>query len=278
MSESNADEAIEDERVMLVIGESGAGKSTLCNVLIGENHDSKQFPVSAKSKSRTQETRIKRPAFFMGDENKKFVIIDTQGFNDPGAPGTKDSHKNTEIISELMIKLTTVEHINLFVICHNSINARLHASMKYMLCLFEDIFGNKMQSGEPIKDATVFWSRCVIVYTNMHMDDESMERRHQTHQGLSDYDVAEENIEHLREQLQINPDAGQLEYVFIDSLYKKSDSEQKKKFERGCNKLYGHLSDRSPAMTEDIQKALYKHKYALAKKWGVSANMMAMFE
>ena len=99
--------------------------------------------------------------------------------------------------------------------------------MKYMLGMFEDIFGNKMHNGEPVKDATVFWSRCVIVYTNMHMDDESMERRRQTHQGVSDYDVAEENIEHLREQLQINPDAGQLEYVFIDSLYKKSDGEQK---------------------------------------------------
>ena len=42
---------------VLIIGKTGVGKSSLCNVIGGRAHDDQLFPVSAKSKSCTQQTK-----------------------------------------------------------------------------------------------------------------------------------------------------------------------------------------------------------------------------
>ena len=179
---------------MLVIGESGTGKSTLCNVLAGEKYDSRLFPASPSAVGRTHSTCIHTHASFVGDNSKPFTIIDTQGFNDPGKVGSEQSQKNNEIIHELFTKLFGVSHINLFVICLNGQNFRIHESLKYMMNLFKDIFGQKMERNRVVKDENVFWKRCAVVYTHLSMDEANIKRRKRTQCGCTDEDIILKNM------------------------------------------------------------------------------------
>ena len=239
---------------MLVIGESGTGKSTLCNVLAGEKHDSNIFPASPYASGRTHCTSIHTDAFFAGDNLKPFTIIDTQGFNDPGKVGSQESQKNNEIIHELLMKLFEITHVNLFVICLNGMNVRVHESLKYMITMFRDIFGQKMEGNLVVKDENVFWKRCVVVYTHMSMDITSVKRRVNAQGGLSDEDIILNNILELKRIVGIGEQI-KLEYATIDALYEDSNPSERKEFKDGCLKLYKFLSEKSPAMTVAMIKA-----------------------
>ena len=79
----------------MVLGESGAGKSTLCNVLTGKLHDAEEFPVSPVEEGRTHAPIIVN-AFYRGEQDKPFKIMDTQGFNDPGDHENPNDVKNEQ--------------------------------------------------------------------------------------------------------------------------------------------------------------------------------------
>ena len=250
--------------VMLVIGESGTGKSTLCNVMAGEMHNSKHFPVSTFASGRTHCTFIDTKVCYNGDNSKPCTIIDTQGFNDPGKVGSLNSEKNHEIIHELLIKLTKISHVNLFVICVSGINVRVHESLRYMMTMFKDIFGQKMENNEVVKDENIFWERCVIVYTHLPMDESSIARRALAREGdhnfgLTDEVVLSNNIKELKRIIGIGEHI-KLEYLVIDAIATrfKSDSTERIKFNNECLKLYEYLSEKSPAMTEAMTKANVK--------------------
>ena len=249
---------------MLVIGESGTGKSTFCNVVAGEKHNSRRFPVSAYAAGRTQSTSIDDLVCYAGDNSKPCTVIDTEGFNDPGKVGSVNSQKNNEIIHELLMSLTKISHVNLFVICLNGTNVRVHESLKYMITMFKDIFGQKMENNEVVKDENIFWERCVIVYTHLRMDENSIERRilvrqDEIHVGATDEDILSNNIKELKNIMGISEHI-KIEYLVIDAIatISKSDSLERKKFDDECLKLCKYLSEMPPAMTEAMTKAHFQ--------------------
>ena len=232
---------------MIIIGETGTGKSTLCNFLTGNRCDSKEFKVgNSKIKRGTEETTIKSHAFFLGDKNRPFTIIDTPGFNDPGRLVNGSRNDDKAIVNELMSKLSTVNHINLFVVCLNGAVLELRESMRYVLNYFRDIFGVKMEQGEPRKDANVFWRRCFIVVTKMHMDENSIKRRSRDNNNVSDEEIIEEVIGELASILKIDDDIG---YAKIDALHGE-DNAEKEIYNHECEELYQQLCKKHPAMTE----------------------------
>ena len=243
--------------VMLVIGESGTGKSTLCNILVGEKPDSKLFPASPYADGRTHSTFIKTQVYYTGDISKPFTIIDTQGFNDPGKIGTNESEMNNEIIHELFTKLFEISHVNLFVICLNGMNVRVHGSLRYMIQMFRDIFGRKMENNQVVKDENVFWSRCAVVYTHLSMDNRSIRKRLIAQGGSTDEDIFSKNMQELKRIIGIG-EQKKMEHAIIDALYEESNSSEQEKFKEECIKLYEFMSKKSPAMTEAMIKAHFK--------------------
>ena len=247
----------------MVIGESGTGKSTLCNVLAGEPHSSNLFPASPDPDGRTHHTSIKTQLSYRGNKERPITIIDTQGFNDPGMIGAQETQKNREIIHELLQKLTTIRHVNLFVICLNGMNFRIHESLVYMIKLFRDIFGQRMENNEVVKDENVFWKRCAVVYTHMGMDVTAVQKRLDAQRGDSDAVIILKNLRKMKSHLGIG-DQISVQYAIIDALYKNSQGEsspEQIKFEGQCEKLYKCFSEKlekTPAMVEAMIEAYNK--------------------
>ena len=251
------------EGVILVIGESGTGKSTLCNILAGEPHSSDLFPASPDPDGRTHHTSIKTQLLYRGNKERPITIIDTQGFNDPGKIGAGETQKNHEIIHELLQKLITIRHVNLFVICLNGMNFRIHESLVYMIKLFRDIFGQKMENNEVVKDENVFWNRCAVVYTHMGMDETAVRKRLDAQRGDSDGVIILKNLRQMKSHFGIG-DQISVQYAIIDALYKNSQGEsspEQIKFEGQCEKLYNCFSEKlekTPAMVEAMIEAYNK--------------------
>ena len=247
----------------MVTGESGTGKSTLCNILAGEPHSSNLFPASPDPNGRTHHTSIKTQLSYIGNEERPITIIDTQGFNDPGMIGAEETKKNHEIIYELLQKLTTIRHVNLFVICLNGMNFRIHESLVYMIKLFRDIFGQKMVNNEVVKDENVFWKRCAVVYTHMGMDETAAQKRLDAQSGESDDVIILKNLRKMKAHFGI-VDQISVQYAIIDALYKSNQGErspERKKFEDECEKLYNFISgklEKTPAMVEAMVVAYNK--------------------
>ena len=254
---------LDNDLTMIVIGESGAGKSSLCNVIVGESHDADLFPASKNSMLRTQRTTI-RSSNFKTDVKRPITLVDTQGFNDPGVSGSSSKVKDQEIITELMKSLTSIRHINLFVIAINGTNLRLNASLLDMLRIFEDIFGHTMVNGVVTKDPNTFWSKCRIVLTNLAMDKKSVKRR------TGSYDLAADKLS-LQTQLNALKNTFDIEvppHLIIDSLYDNEDDNEVTAFEDATEQLYNSLVKMSPAMTTAMliqYDKLMNHETKLAK-------------
>lgn len=249
-----------DTITMLVLGESGTGKSTLCNVMMGEDHDSSKFPANKQSKFRTQKTTIE-DGYFRGDPNRPINIIDTQGFNDPGTAGARNSDEDNMIINELMTKLTEVESVNVFVVCINGTNCRLHQSLLYMLRLFERVFGHRLQNEKPQEDRSMFWDRVMVVFTNLEMSEKSIDRRKSTQKNLTDQEILKQNLIDLSNEFKVVLN----KYEIIDALApQKGDEFEKEAFDVAAENLYYLLSTQSPAMTKAMIMA--HHKFETEKE------------
>ena len=243
-----------NENTILVLGESGTGKSTLCNVLIGESHNAENFPSSPVEEGRTHHTKIVI-ASYRGNKDRRFRIIDTQGFDDPGDHSNPNTIKNGQIITELMKKLTEVSDVHLFLICLKGTTSRLHASLTYMITIFKEIFGHRMKGEQPIEDPSVFWRRCVIVFTHVPMGRTSIKRRLRAQNNMTDDQIAQNHMQKLVQRFKIvNTN---FEYLFIDALHEENVDETTK-FNASIEKLYDLLVRSSPAMTKAMNIARNK--------------------
>ena len=231
---------------MIVIGESGSGKSSCCNIFVGESHDSEVFPASLYSTETTQKTKI-YPAHYLGNLDRPFTIIDTQGFNDPNSIGNSKKECNQTIVMELMKSLTRVSHINLFLVCVNGTTLRrLNESLQYMLRVFEDIFGHKIVDGEVQKDPDTFWSKCMFLVTNLGMDKKSIKKRVGCYDPDAYKQIIHKQLSEFTKELGIDVP----NHVIIDALYDADDEAEVTEFNNATNLVYDALLKTSPAMTE----------------------------
>ena len=188
--------------------------------------------------------------FFKGDPSRKIRIIDTQGFNDPGPSDSLTSSYNQQIITDVMKKLTTIDHVDIFLICLKGNTNRITSSLNYMLTIFRDIFGYKLDNEGKVEcDPFVFWNRCVISFSQVPMGHKDVKRRLKNNKQMTDEELAKINIQHLAKYFQI--ETTQFEHVFIDSYFDKDDDEEEQNFSVSTEKLYRILDTNSlnPAMT-----------------------------
>lgn len=241
----------------MVLGETGVGKSAICNKFIDHDplSESAPFPVSEIPDGRTTETKIVT-AYFRGERDRKFRIVDTQGFNEPGCPDNPKSSFNLEIMNDIMMKLTEIDQVDIFLICLPGISNRITNSLLYMLRFFRDIFGYRMVDGVPQKDATVFWKHCVIAFTKVPMDNRNVARRLGTQRQKSDDEVAMHCIKTLTKTLDINQQY--LDYVIVDALFEDSEEDEMTAYINQTDKLFGILVKNPPAMTMAMSIAYYK--------------------
>ena len=230
---------------LLVIGKTGTGKSSLCNVLTGNLPNAKIFPVSAKANTCTQQTTF-ADANFCGDPSKPLSVIDTIGFDDP----TKDH--DAKIIAELVLQLQqNCDYINTFVMAVNGQNPRLDGSLISMIKILEKMFTKK------------FWDQTVIVFTRLHMDQASKERRFEESDHSTDDDLAREYLDQVEEIF--GTQGSQLSYVFIDSQYRQTDFDEVQAFHENTGKLCQHLKNHSELPTSEVTSVLTENQKLWSK-------------
>ena len=216
--------------------------------------------MSPIQEGRTTETKI-FVGYYKGDSNRKIRIIDTQGFNDPGSSDNPTSSYNQQIITDIMKKLTEVDHVDLFLICLKGNINRVTNSLHYMLKLFRDIFGQKLDNeGKCSSDPSIFWNRCVIVFTHLHMGKSDVKRRLREQNELTDEQLAVRNVDDLACYFDLKEI--RLEHIFIDSFYETDDQVEKERFDKSLEKLHQMLLNKSkhPAMTKAMLMAYHDFK------------------
>ena len=234
-----------DRKKLLVIGKTGTGKSSLCNVLTGNLPNAKAFPVSGKATTCTQETTF-ADADFCGVPSKPISIVDTIGFDDP----TKDH--DAKIIADLVLQLQqNCDYVNTFVMAVNGQNPRLDGSLLQMIKIFEKMFTSK------------FWDQVVVVFTRLHMDKPSIERRLEENEGTTDDILAKEYLEQIERLFGV--ETSRLNYLFLDSQYRRTDVEEVQAFFNHSERLYNHLMEMPGLPTSEITTVLTENQRLWAK-------------
>ena len=234
-----------DRKKLLVIGKTGTGKSSLCNVLTGNLPNAKAFPVSGKATTCTQETTF-ADADFCGVPSKPISIVDTIGFDDP----TKDH--DAKIIADLVLQLQqNCDYVNTFVMAVNGQNPRLDGSLLQMIKIFEKMFTSK------------FWDQVVVVFTRLHMDKPSIERRLEENEGTTDDILAKEYLEEIERLFGV--ETSRLNYLFLDSQYRRTEVEEVQAFFNHSERLYNHLMEMPGLPTSQITTVLTENQRLWAK-------------
>jgi len=229
----------------LVIGKTGTGKSSLCNVLTGNLPNAKAFPVSSKATTCTQETTFAN-ADFSGVPSKPLSIIDTIGFDDP----TKDH--DAKIIADLVLQLQqNCDYVNTFVMAVNGQNPRLDGSLLQMIKIFEKMFTAK------------FWDQVVVVFTRLHMDRSSIERRLEENEGNADDILAKAYLAEIERLFGV--ETSRLNYLFLDSQYRRTDVDEVQAFFNHSESLYDHLIKMPGLPTSEITTVLTENQRLWAK-------------
>ena len=234
-----------ERKKLLVIGKTGTGKSSLCNVLTGNLPNAKAFPVSSKSTTCTQETTF-ADANFCGVPSKPLSIIDTIGFDDP----TKDH--DAKIIADLVLQLQqNCDYVNTFVMAVNGQNPRLDGSLLQMIKIFEKMFTSK------------FLDQVVVVFTRLHMDQSSIERRLEENEGSADDVLAKEYLAEIERLFGV--ETSRLNYLFLDSQYRRTDVNEVQAFFNHSERLYDHLMRMPGLPTSEITTVLTENQRLWAK-------------
>ena len=234
-----------DRKKLLVIGKTGTGKSSLCNVLTGNLPNAKAFPVSSKATTCTQETTFAN-ADFCGVPSKPLSIIDTIGFDDP----TKDH--DAKIIADLVLQLQqNCDYVNTFVMAVNGQNPRLDGSLLQMIKIFEKMFTAK------------FWDQVVVVFTRLHMDRSSIERRLEENEGNADDILAKAYLAEIERLFGV--ETSRLNYLFLDSQYRRTDVDEVQAFFNHSESLYDHLIKMPGLPTSEITTVLTENQRLWAK-------------
>ena len=217
--------------------------------MIGENHDSRVFPVSRSHYSVTHETTIEC-RYFKGDPSRPIRVIDTQGFNDPGS-AIIQKHTDHDIQLELMTRLGDVDGVHLFVICVNAANPRIPPSLVRMIESFLKLYGYRVENGAKVSDPEEFWKRCVLNFTRFAFNEVAVRNRRKTGESKSQLNVKiQEKLENL-----FGYSAQGLKHFFIDSFYSKDNPEEVKMFEKETENLYRFLVTKPAARTFALKLA-----------------------
>lgn len=220
-----------NRKKILVVGKTGSGKSSLCNVLAGDNWNGEKFKVDGGANSCTQKTQFTNGELF-GD-GEKVTVIDSVGFDDP-------DNKDVQIIGEMVDQLNNnCDFINLFVIVIRG-NERVEMSLKTILSVFEGMFGQD------------FWKQAVVCFTRIRMRKTDIENRLESNQNKSDDDMAKDFLTKIQKSF---PSSKDVQWIRLDTHYKKTDENEKKEYDAATVKVKDLLEkNQSVLSTEEIRR------------------------
>ena len=205
-----------EDKTLLLIGRQGSGKSSIANVVAGQGPSSKTFPVLSDIPCTT-EPHTERTNF-MGDTSKPITVIDTPGFDE------KNGVPDQSILDKVSVELQAIQNVNLIALIINGQSPRLDATTLLMITTFESILGDG------------FWKHVILVFTNVSMDAKSRRKRI-LNTGTSDDEFARNYAKDLKTKFHTED----LQYLFIDAWYDKTNVAEVEYFRDSMEKFYSIL-------------------------------------
>ena len=231
---------------IVILGAAGVGKSSLANVLAGrdKNYDGRMFHngcFKVEEPSRwnavTRET-CADVGHWMGNtgDGTRFTVIDTPGFSDFG------NYEVEKTIESLFQTLRDeIRYINVFVIAFKQTDTRMTFALRYMISLFEKMFGD------------AFWDNAILEATFWSHGNQAAAQRNQSFPMMTEASWAAEFNKKLRREFSLKRD---LQAVFIDTFYKEEDPKELKAFNENTNELFKFANTSEPFACKDIKIAL----------------------
>ena len=215
---------------MLLIGRQGSGKSSIANVIAGQEPSSRTFPVLSEAHACTTEPQTTR-INFRGDISKPIIIIDTPGFDE------RNGVPDQLILAKIRAELEAIQNINLIGLIINGQSPRLDATTLLMITVFESILGDG------------FWSHMILVFTKVLMDAKS-KRKRRLNNRKSDDEFARDYIKDLMTKFRLED----LQYLFIDAWYDKTDVQEEESFRDSMERFYSILQIKTSLVTSDLHE------------------------
>lgn len=230
---------------IVILGAMGVGKSTLANVLLGRDRNSNGtqykdgcFNVSVTNLMDTSMTKdvCHASAHLLGDKSlSKITVIDTPGFGDYVI---EEEGKIKHLVTELRDKIKSV---NAFMIVFKQQDNRMLASLRSMISLFVNMFGQH------------FWKNVILVATHWRYDNSAIMRRNSGNRPMTeDWWQREFN-------LLLQNDFGvelTVPAVFIDAFYDNSNRLEVEKFHENVDALMQFANNTQPFECKDIKTAM----------------------
>ena len=226
---------------MVILGRTGAGKSSLANVLLGrdrsyekDDYDNGCFLVKDVWTPTTKATCALQGHWLGNSTKPKVTIIDTPGFGDV-------PEEDEKTIKGLVGWLKNeIRFVDVFMIAIPKSENRLTNSMREMLELFQQMFGDE------------FWINTILVATMWSYDQRSIDRRENK---TEKWWVDSLNRDVFKKELQVNQE---LSAVFIDTFYNPDEALEVAKFKENTNKLWSFAMRMqiSPFECRDIKIAV----------------------
>ena len=231
---------------IVVLGNVGVGKSSLANVLVGRdrNYDGYGFKngcFKVYGLSSSVKPPITRKTCFdkgpwIGNSQKltPITVIDTPGFG-------IDDHVGEERRMDEMIKVlkNDIKKVSSFVICFQQNDNRLTSSLRSMIKLLSNTFGEE------------FWKNVVfeVTHWNFHPYAEKLRKR----SNITEFSFKNKFNKMLKKEFEVNIE---IPVVFIDTFHNKTHAVEKEKFDFYTNKLWIFSISREPFICKDIKAAL----------------------
>ena len=226
---------------MVILGKTGAGKSSLANVLLGrdksyENDDYENGCFLVKDVwTPTTKATCPLQRHWLGDSTKpNITVIDTPGFGDI----PEEDEKTIKGLVEWL--KNEIKFVDVFMIAIPKSENRLTNSMREMLGLFQQMFGDE------------FWNNTILVATMWPYDQRSIDRRENK---TEEWWVDSLNKDVFEKELQVTQKLGA---VFIDTFYNQDDQLEREKFRENTKKLWNFAISvqNNPFECKDIKIAI----------------------